>query len=86
MKVKMEYAEVKAYELTLEVEREGEQYQVRVSYDNYDGYITEFYTLKGDPVDTPEWATEWEKEDMSSIGYLLEEAANGCFEWQEASK
>ena len=81
MKTELKNTEVRSYSLTVKVEREGEEYEAVVHYDNFDGYEVEFYTLQGEPMSWPQWALDQQETSSHSLGYELELAVGGWFQW-----
>jgi hypothetical protein len=88
MKVKLNATEVITYALVIEIEVEGEKCEARVSYDIGNGYEVDFYTLQGEPMSWPQWALDKQEASNHSLGYELESAVGGWFQWvkEEASK
>ena len=88
MKTELKSTEVITYSLTIEVEVEGEKCEARVFYDIGNGYEVEFYTLKGEPMAWPQWALDQAETSSNSLGYELETAVGGWFQWvkEEANK
>ena len=88
MKVKLNATEVITYALTVEIEVKGEKCEARVLYDRGMGYEVEFYTSKGEPMEYPQWALDQEETSENSLGYELESAVGGWFQWvkEEESK
>lgn len=87
MKLNLKNTEVITYSLTIEAEVEGEKCEARVFYDIGNGYEVDFYTLQGEPMSWPQWALDKQEESHNSLGYELESAVGGWFQWvkEEAS-
>ena len=81
MKVKLNATEVITYALIFEVEVKGEKCEARVLYDKGTGYEVEFYTSKGELISWPQWAIDLDAELDHSLGYELESAVGGWFQW-----
>ena len=88
MKVNLKKTEVFTYALTIEIEREGKKYEARVFYDLETGYEVEFWGLNNELLEWPQWALDKEEASDHSLGYELESAVGGWFQWvkEEASK
>lgn len=76
MKVSAYNLEVHCYSQSLSIEREGETYSVKLSFDEGDGYTLRWKNSAGVKIDTPEWAKKLEDESGDALGLILEEKAN----------
>ena len=85
MKVELQEKEITAYDLSVNIELEGEKYRADIHYDTYDGYEVTFLDERGVRLPYPKWASEYEGDE--SLGYWLESKIGGWFKWEaEESK
>ena len=80
MKVELQEKDITAYDLSVNIEIEGERYRADIHYDTYDGYEVTFLDERGGSLPYPKWASEYEGEE--SLGYWLESKIGGWFKWE----
>lgn len=74
MKVHTLEKEITGYHKTLLIEYEGKQYRAELEYDEYSGYDLRFYDDKGEFMEMPEWAEDFDN-GQRSLDYSLDEAS-----------
>lgn len=73
MKAIIEEKEITGYNLRITIEKEGEEYNAYVYWDNYDGYDVRFVGKNWlERIPTPEWVAELVEELDQPLGYTLE--------------
>lgn len=85
MKVTTLDKEIKAYVKLLLIERDGETYRADLTYDEYDGYELDFIDSNGRPTGTPDWAIEWEENNLESVASMLDNAS-GWWKFEKESE
>jgi len=85
MKVTITDREIHSYSLDVMVEVEGRKDRVKIYYDPQDGYELLFFDSTGRIGSKPQWAIDYEENSSSwdSLGYWLEEQANGRWVWTD---
>lgn len=73
MKVTCKNYEITGFHKRLEIEREGKIYHAELDYDEHNGYDLRFYDDKGEFIEWPEWADNYDNA-MRSLDYKLDEA------------
>jgi hypothetical protein len=88
MKVTLLEKEISQYSLDILVERDGEEYRVSISYNEYDGYDVTFLDKEGKRLGYPEWAKDYVEDNPTgdSLGYWLESEIGGWFQWEPSKE
>jgi len=74
MKVQCVEKEITGFHKTLKIEHEGKTYNAELEYDEHNGYDLRFYDAKGEFMEMPEWAEDFDN-GQRSLDYSLDEAS-----------
>lgn len=72
MKVRATEKEITSYTKTLVIEHEGKTYNAELDFDEHNGYELRFYDDKGNFIEWPEWADNYDN-GQRSLDYDLDE-------------
>ena len=88
MKVTLLEKEIYQYSLNICIEKDGEEYLVCISYNEYDGYDATFLDKEGKRIGYPEWAKDYEEDNLTgdSLGCWLESEIGGWFQWESSKE
>ena len=67
MEIKGITKEETAYDKEMTISYEGQEYEVVLHWDKWDGYDLRFINS-----DTPEWAIDWDDNNEESLAYTLD--------------
>jgi len=90
MKVTLLEKEIYQYSLDVCIEKDGEEYLVCISYNEYDGYDVKFRDKNWKVLEYPQWAKDYEENNLTgtidSLGYWLESEIGGWFQWEPSKE
>ena len=72
MKVTCKNYEITGFHKRLEIEVEGKTYHAELDFDEHNGYDLRFYDEKGEYIEWPEWADNYDN-GQRSLDYELDE-------------
>jgi hypothetical protein len=70
----------KSYEKQITFTRGEETYYAALYWESNDGFELVFVNSRGEGVDTPEWAINWEEEEIESLEFTLDDLTDAELE------
>jgi hypothetical protein len=70
----------KSYEKQITFTRGEETYYATLYWESNDGFELAFVNADGKGIDTPEWAINWEEEEIESLEFTLDDLTDAELE------